>query len=35
MKKAIQINPNYVEAHNNLGALFNKLKEFQKSKKLL
>ena len=31
MKKAIQINPNYVEAHNNLGTVFTQLGEHQKA----
>ena len=30
-EKAIQINPDYAEAHNNLGAVFKELGEFQKA----
>ena len=30
-QKAIQINPNYVSGHNNLGEIFRNLKEFQKA----
>ena len=30
-EKAIQINPNYAQAHNNLGIVFNELREYQKA----
>ena len=31
-EKAIEINPNYADAHNNLGTVFNELGENQKAK---
>ena len=31
-EKTIEINPNHLHAHNNLGAVFNKLGEYQKAK---
>ena len=30
----MKINPNHVSALNNLGIIFNELKEYQKSKKI-
>ena len=34
-EKAIEINPNYVNAHNNLGAIFLKIRRKSKSKRVL
>ena len=31
-QKIIKIDPNHVQAHNNLGVLFNDLKDYQKAK---
>ena len=35
LNKATQINPNYAEAHNNLGAVLKELGEYEKNNKLL